>query len=39
MEYSVSGGAYATNTKLAYSWYRKRISTPPNPAFLGDLEV
>ena len=37
-EYSVSGGAYATNAKLAYSWYRKRISTPPNTSFLGDLE-
>lgn len=37
-DYSVSGGAYATNTKLAYSWYRKRISTPPNTSFLGDLQ-
>ena len=27
-QYDVSSGTYATNTKLAYSWYRKRISTP-----------
>ena len=36
--YSISSGAYATNTKLAYSWYRKRISTPIVTSFLGDLE-
>jgi len=36
--YSISSGAYATNTKLAYSWYKKRISTPIDTSFLGDLE-
>jgi hypothetical protein len=35
--YSFSGGDYSTNTKLTYSWFRKRISTPTSTAFLGDL--
>ena len=33
----ISGGTYATNTKITYSWYRKRISTPVNVSFVGDL--
>jgi len=37
--YSISSGAYATNTKLVYSWYRKRISTPIDISFLGDLQI
>jgi len=36
-QYDVSSGTYATNTKLSYSWYRKRISTPIDTSFLGDL--
>jgi len=36
--YSISSGAYATNTKLTYSWYKKRISTPIDTSFLGDLQ-
>ena len=33
----ISGGAYATNTKITYSWYRKRISTPVIDTYVGDL--
>ena len=36
-QYEVTGGSYATNTKLAYSWYRKRISTPIESVYIGDL--
>ena len=35
----IAGGTYATNTKLTYSWYRKRISTPVDTSFVGDLDV
>ena len=35
----VSAGAYATNTLLTYSWYRKRISTPLVTTFIGDLDT
>ena len=38
-DYSVSSGAYATDTKLSYSWYRKRISTPIIPSHIGDLKI
>jgi len=38
-QYSISSGAYATNTKLSYSWYRKRISTPIIPSYIGDLNI
>ena len=34
----ISGGAYATNTKITYSWYRKRISTPVIDTYVGDLQ-
>ena len=34
----ISGGTYATNTKITYSWYRKRISTPVVDTYVGDLE-
>ena len=34
----ISGGTYATNTLLTYSWYRKRISTPVITSFVGDLK-
>lgn len=33
----ISGGTYATNTKITYSWYRKRISTPVVDIYVGDL--
>ena len=38
-QYDVSSGTYATNTKLAYSWYRKRISTPIDTSHIGDLHI
>jgi len=34
----ISGGTYATNTKITYSWYRKRISTPVIDIYVGDLQ-
>jgi surface protein len=34
----ISGGIYATNTKITYSWYRKRISTPVIDTYVGDLQ-
>ena len=37
-EHSIGSNTYATNTKLVYSWYRKRISTPIDTSFLGDLQ-
>jgi hypothetical protein len=36
-ERSIGNNTYATDTKLVYSWYRKRISTPTDGSFLGDL--
>jgi hypothetical protein len=38
-QYSVAGGSYATDSKLTYAWYRKRISTPSDTSFVGDLEI
>jgi len=35
----VSAGTYATNTKLTYSWYRKRLSTPVISTHIGDLRI
>jgi hypothetical protein len=35
----ISGGTYSTNTKLTYSWYRKRVSTPQDTSFEGDLDI
>ena len=35
----INGGNYVSGTELTYSWYRKRISTPLDPSFLGDLDV
>jgi hypothetical protein len=35
----ISGGTYSTNTKLTYSWYRKRVSTPQGTSFEGDLDI
>ena len=37
-EHSIGSNTYATDTKLVYSWYRKRISTPIDTSFLGDLQ-
>jgi hypothetical protein len=34
----VTGGTFATNTLLTYSWYRKRITTPVITSFVGDLK-
>ena len=36
-EYSIGSNTYATDTKLVYSWYRKRISTPIDTSYIGDL--
>ena len=38
-EYTISGGTYATNSKVTYSWYRKRISTPFDTQYTGDLRI
>ena len=38
-EYTINGGTYSTNTKLSYSWYRKRISTPIITSHIGDLRL
>ena len=38
-ESTINGGTYVSGTELTYSWYRKRISTPLDPSFLGDLDV
>ena len=38
-QYTISGGTYATNSKLTYSWYRKRISTPVDTQYTGDLRL
>ena len=35
----ITGGTYATNTLLTYSWYRKRISTPVLTTYVGDLNI
>ena len=35
----IVGGTYATNTKLIYSWYRKRVSTPFGIGYIGDLDI
>ena len=34
----ISSGTYSTNTKVTYSWYRKRISTPVIDTYIGDLQ-
>jgi hypothetical protein len=36
-EYNISGNTYSTDSKITYSWYRKRISTPNSTAYTGDL--
>ena len=36
-EYSINGNTYSTDTKITYSWYRKRISTPDDTQYTGDL--
>ena len=38
-EYQISGGTYPTDTKLVYSWYRKRVTTPAVTAYTGDLRI
>lgn len=38
-QYTIGGGSYATDSKLTYSWYRKRISTPVNDTYVGDLHI
>ena len=35
----ITGGTFATNTLLTYSWYRKRISTPVQTTYVGDLSI
>tara|TARA_B100000767_G_scaffold275152_1_gene310721 strand:- start:1487 stop:4195 length:2709 start_codon:yes stop_codon:yes gene_type:complete len=36
-QYTIGGGSYATDSKLTYSWYKRRISTPVNDTYVGDL--
>jgi len=38
-EYLIDGGTYPTDTKLVYSWYRKRVTTPAVTTYTGDLRV
>ncbi len=38
-EYVIPAGTYATDTKITYSWYRKRISTPLDSTYIGDLRL
>jgi len=33
----ISAGTYATDSKVVYSWYRKRITTPVVTVYVGDL--
>jgi len=35
-EYQITGGTYATDTKLTYSWYSKQISQPSS-TYVGNL--
>ena len=35
----ILGGDYASGTELTYSWYRKRVSTPQDTSFEGDLDI
>ena len=35
----LAGGVYSNGQKITYSWYRKRISTPVNDTFVGDLQI
>ena len=36
---TIAGGVYSSGQKLTYSWYRKRISTPVDDTFVGDLRI
>ena len=36
-DFGIASGTYATDTKMAYSWYRKRITTPFDTQYTGDL--
>ena len=36
---NIAGGVYSSGQKLTYSWYRKRISTPVDDTFVGDLRI
>ena len=38
-EYLIDGGTYPTDTKLVYSWYRKRVTTPADATYTGDLRI
>jgi len=38
-EYTISLGTFATDDILTYSWYRKRISTPIDDSYLGDITL
>ena len=39
-EYTISAGSATGDTKITYSWYRKRLSTPSrDPNQTGDLEI
>ena len=38
-EYDIASNAVATNSKVTYSWYSKRLSTPHNTGYVGDLYI
>ena len=38
-QYTTLAGTYSSGDVLTYSWYRKRISTPVNTVYVGDLNA
>ena len=38
-EYTISAGSATGDTKITYSWYRKRLSTPDIPTYVGDVHI
>ena len=35
----ILGGVFLSGQKMVYSWFRKRLSTPVEDSFMGDLDV
>jgi len=38
-QYTIPSGTYNDGDVFTYSWYRRRLSTPQNVAYLGDLQL
>jgi len=38
-EHVINASSLATDTKVSYSWYRKRLSTPDIPTYVGDVHI